>query len=238
MAESSVDDILSELNKLKEDSSEAEFSSSADGESDDYSSFFGEDESFDSVDELRNRINDEKREKLEAKGDDKKRVYLSTDFILEENEVLETLKRAGIYKTKGNRAILYTVIMAIAAVGFALSCYYGNNYNWLFFSILCVVIIGAIWLVPTLHLKKLARENTTGDSVRMKITNEDITQKSGDKEWIIPLDKTGTLEIGEEIIIIRTYHGQMFTIPKRSIEPDIYKRVLQVLKNGTESYEE
>lgn len=238
MAESSVDDILSELNKLKEDSSEAEFSSSADGESDDYSSFFGEDESFDSVDELRNRINDEKREKLEAKGDDKKRVYLSTDFILEENEVLETLKRAGIYKTKGNRAILYTVIMAIAAVGFALSCYYGNNYNWMFFSILCVVIIGAIWLVPTLHLKKLARENTTGDSVRMKITNEDITQKSGDKEWIIPLDKTGTLEIGEEIIIIRTYHGQMFTIPKRSIEPDIYKRVLQVLKNGTETYEE
>lgn len=238
MAESSVDDILSELNRLKKDSSEAKFSSSADGQSDDYSSFFGEDESFDSVDELRNRINDEKREKLEAKDDDKRRVYLSTDFILEENEVLETLKRAGIYKTQGNRAILYTVIMAIAAVGFALSCYYGNNYNWLFFSVLCVVIIGAIWIVPTLHLKKLARENTTGDSVRMKITNEDITQKSGDKEWIIPLDKTGTLEIGEEIIIVRTYHGQMFTIPKRSIEPDIYKRVLQVLKNGTEPYEE
>lgn len=238
MAESTVDDILSELNRLKKDSSEAKFSSSADGQSDDYSSFFGEDESFDSVDELRNRINDEKREKLEAKDDDKRRVYLSTDFILEENEVLETLKRAGIYKTQGNRAILYTVIMAIAAVGFALSCYYGNNYNWLFFSVLCVVIIGAIWLVPTLHLKKLARENTTGDSVRMKITNEDITQKSGDKEWIIPLDKTGTLEIGEEIIIVRTYHGQMFTIPKRSIEPDIYKRVLQVLKNGTEPYEE
>ncbi|MGN1112266.1 MAG: hypothetical protein ACI4RP_03590, partial [Acutalibacteraceae bacterium] len=81
-------------------------------------------------------------------------------------------------------------------------------------------------------------ENTTGDSVRMKITNEDITQKSGDKEWIIPLDKTGTLEIGEEIIIVRTYHGQMFTIPKRSIEPDIYKRVLQVIKNGTEPYGE
>ncbi|MGN1113438.1 MAG: hypothetical protein ACI4RP_09550, partial [Acutalibacteraceae bacterium] len=162
MAESSVNDILSEINKLKKNGNEAEFSSSADGESDDYSSFFGEDESFDSVDELRNRINDEKREKLEAKDDDKRRVYLSTDFILEENEVLETLKRAGIYKTQGNRAILYTVIMAVAAVGFALSCYYGNNYNWLFFSVLCVVIIGAIWLVPTLHLKKLARENTTG----------------------------------------------------------------------------
>ena len=182
MAENSVDDILNELNRIKNKTSDDKTESSADIESDDYSSFFGEDESFDSVDELRNRIKDEKREKLEAKDDDKKRVYLSTDFILEENEVLETLKRAGIYKTKGNRAILYTVIMAIAAVGFALSCYYGNNYNWLFFSVLCVVIIGAIWLVPTLHLKKLARENTTGDSVRLKITNEDITQKSGDKE--------------------------------------------------------
>ncbi|MGN0498179.1 MAG: hypothetical protein ACI4F6_03835 [Acutalibacteraceae bacterium] len=238
MAESSVDDILSELNSLKKDSSEAGFSSSADGQSDDYSNFFGEDESFDSVDELRNRIKDEKREKQESKDNDRKRVYLSTDFILEENEVLETLKRAGIYKTQGNRAILYTVIMAIGAVGFALSCYYGNNYNWLFFSILCVVIIGAIWLVPILHLKKLARENTTGDSIRLKITNEDITQKSGDKEWIIPLDKTGTLEIGDEIIIIRTYHGQMFTIPKRSIDEEIYKKVLQVLKNGTEPYDE
>lgn len=238
MAESSVDDILNELNRIKNKTSDDKTESSADIESDDYSSFFGEDESFDSVDELRNRIKDEKREKLEAKDDDKKRVYLSTDFILEENEVLETLKRAGIYKTKGNRAILYTVIMAIAAVGFALSCYYGNNYNWLFFSVLCVVIISAIWLVPTLHLKKLARENTTGDSVRLKITNEDITQKSGDKEWIIPLDKTGTLEIGDEIIIIRTYHGQMFTIPKRSIDEEIYKKVLQVLKNGTEPYDE
>ena len=234
----SVDDILNEIHALKYKEAGAEDSTSADYSSDDYSSFFGEDESFDSVDELRNRIKDEKREKQESKGNDKKRVYLSTDFILEENEVIETLRRAGIYKTQGNRAVLYTVIMAIGAVGFALSCYYGNNYNWLFFSILCVVIIGAIWLVPILHLKKLARENTTGDSIRLKITNEDITQKSGDKEWIIPLDKTGTLEIGDEIIIIRTYHGQMFTIPKRSIDEDIYKRVLQVLKNGTEPYEE
>ena len=96
MAESSVDDILNELNRIKNKTSDDKTESSADIESDDYSSFFGEDESFDSVDELRNRIKDEKREKLEAKDDDKKRVYLSTDFILEENEVLETLKRAGI----------------------------------------------------------------------------------------------------------------------------------------------
>ncbi|MCQ4021969.1 MULTISPECIES: hypothetical protein [unclassified Ruminococcus] len=236
MSDSSVEDILNELNEIKSKTVSAE--SSADRIStDDYSNFFGEDESFDSVDELRNRIKDEKREKLEEKDDDNRRVYLSTDFILEENEVIETLKRAGIYKTQGNRAILYTIIMAFASVGFFLSCIYGNNYNWLFFSILCVVIIGAIWLVPMLHLKKLARENTTGDSIRLKITNEDITQKSGDKEWIIPLDKTGTLEIGDEIIIIRTYYGQMFTIPKRSIDAEVYKKVLQIIKNGTEPYD-
>lgn len=237
MSESTVEDILNEINNLHKEKEDV--NASANMESiDDYKGFFGEDETFESVDDLRNRINNEKKEKLEKKEDDKKRLYLNTDFILEESEVLEILKRAGIYKTQGNRSIIYTIIMAVAAIGFMLSCIYGNNYNWLFFSILCVVIIGAIWLVPIFHLKKLAYENTTGDTIRVKITNEDITQKSGDKEWIIPLDKTGTLEEGQEVIIIRTYHGQMFTIPKRSIDKEIYKKVLQVIKNGTEPYDE
>lgn len=85
--------------------------------------------------------------------------------------------------------------------------------------------------------EKLARENTTGDKVRLEITNEDIIQRVGDKEWIIPLDKTGTLQDGDEVIIVRTYHGQVFTIPKRSIEKEIYKKILQIIKNGTEPYE-
>lgn len=239
MGKSAVDDILEELNGLKEDKINEDTSATSDySDNDDYEGFFGEDESFDSVEELRNRINDEKREKLEQRDDDRRKVYLSTDFVLEENEVLETLQCAGIYKTQGNKAILYTVIMALASIGFFISCIFGNNYNWLFFGILCIVIIGAIWIVPNIHLKKLAYENTTGDTVRMKITNEDITQKTGDKEWIIPLDKTGTFEEGVEILIIRTYHGQMFTIPKRSIPPEIYKKVLQIIKNGTEPYEE
>lgn len=235
MSDGTVDDILKEINDLHRENENA--SANVD-DVDEYESFFGEDETFESVDELRTRINNEKRDKQESDGDSRKRLYLSTDFVLEENEVYETLKRAGIYKTDGNRSIIYTVIMAIAAVGFLLSYIYANNYNWLFFSVLCVILIGAIWLVPNLHLKKLARENTTGDTVRIKITNEDITQKLGEKEWIIPLDKTGTLEDGQDIIIIRTYHGQMFTIPKRSIDEDIYKRVLQVIKNGTEPYDE
>lgn len=235
MSKDSFDDILKELDGKKEEETK---NTSAQDDVDEYEGFFGENESFDTVEDLRNRINDEKQEKFHSNGDDKKRVYLNTDFILEENEVLETLKRAGIYRTQGTRSIIYTVIMLVAAVGFLLSAIYGNNYNWLFFSLLCIVMIAAIWLVPSIHLRKLAAENTTGDTIRLKVTNEDITQKTGDKEWIIPLDKTGTLEEGESILIIRTYHGQMFTIPKRSIEEEIYKKVLQVIKNGTEPYGE
>lgn len=229
MKAAEVDDILDEMNKKYQDE---QTSASVDE-----SSYFPQGESFDSVEELRERIQEEKLEQNSFHEGRPKRVYLKAEFILEESEVLETLKLAGIYKTQGNKAILYTIIMAVAAVGFFLSCFYGNNFNWLFFGVLCLIVIGAIWIVPTLHLKKLARENTTGDKVRLEITNEDIIQRVGDKEWIIPLDKTGTLQDGDEVIIVRTYHGQVFTIPKRSIEKEIYKKILQIIKNGTEPYE-
>ena len=243
MSVNSVDDILDEIKKLKKDGDDAEdeqidISSAGKDGFFENEPVFGEDETFESVDELRERISEEKKEQREAYENGGTRVYLSTRFVFEESEIFETLKRARLYKTQGSRSILYTVIMAVAAVGFFLSCIYGNNYNWLFFSILCVVVIAAIWLVPTFHLKKLARENNNGEQIEIKITNKDIVQKTGDKEWIIPLDKTGTLEIGDSVIIIRTYHGQMFSIPKRSIKEDKYKKVLQIIKNGTEPYED
>lgn len=230
MRAAEVEDILDEMDKInKGDQTSANVDESA---------YFPQGESFDSVEELRERIQEEKNEKNTYNDGKRKRIYLKTEFILEESEVLETLRLAGIYKTQGNKAILYTIVMAVAAVGFFLSCFYGNNFNWLFFGILCLVVIGAIWIVPSIHLKKLAKENTTGDKIRLEITNEDIIQRVGDKEWIIPLDKTGTLQNGSEVIIVRTYYGQVFTIPKRSIEKEIYKKVLQVIKNGTETYEE
>ena len=236
MSKNPVDDILNELNEIKERTGDG--SSDLDGSFGSGKAVFGENEIFESVDDLRERITEDEREDKEAHEQGRKRIYLQTQFVLSDGEILETLKRANIYKTQGKRSVIYTVIMAVAAVGFFLSCIYGNNYNWLLFSILCVVVIAAIWLIPIFHLKKLARENSTGEAIEIEITNEDITQKTGDKEWIIPLDKSGTLEIGDEVLIIRTYHGQMFAIPKRSIEREIYKKILQILKNGTEPYDD
>ncbi len=236
MSTNQVDDILNEINEIKKRNSDV--SSDSDEGFGSGKAVFGENEIFESVDDLRNRITEDEREDKKALKQGKKRIYLKTQFALSDEEILETLKRANIYKTQGRRSVIYTIIMAVAAIGFFLSCIYGNNYNWLLFSILCIVVIAAIWLVPIFHLKKLARENSTGETIEIELTNEDITQKMGDKEWIIPLDKSGTLEVGDEVLIIRTYHGQMFAIPKRSIERELYKKILQILKNGTEPYED
>lgn len=201
---------------------------------DEYEGFFGKNENFDSVDDLRKRID---KEKLDLQKNSNKRVYLTNNFIFEENEVLETLKMAGIYKIGGKRLIAYTIIMIVTAISFFLFGIYGKNYSWLFFGFLSLVVMVAMWIVPIFHLKKLAYEKTTGETVRMRITDEDITQKIGDKEWIILLDGTGTLECGQNVLVIRTYHGQMFAIPKRSIGEEIYKEILQIIKNGTKPYE-
>lgn len=130
-------------------------------------------------------------------------------YALTQQEAYLCLKKAGIFKTSGKRAIVYTILMIIAAAGFFVSFLLGQNVNWLVFAIISLLIIAVIWLVPYFQLKRLAKENAKGNVIKAKITEEKITIIGNDSSWKIPLDQTSRLSQGDGLLVFHTQNKQL-----------------------------
>lgn len=158
-------------------------------------------------------------------------------FSLTVDEAYICLKNAGIFKTSGKRAVLYTVLMAIAAAGFFISYIFGQNYNWLIFSVICLLVIAAIWIVPYVQLRRLAKENAKGNIIRAKV-REDMIEITGENStWEIPLDKTSRLSQKGSLMIFHTENGQLFAIPERAVSGGMLPKIKSIVKKGTRPYE-
>lgn len=158
-------------------------------------------------------------------------------FSLTVDEAYICLQNAGIFKTSGKRAALYTVLMAIAAVGFFISYVFGQNYNWLIFSVICLLVIAAIWIVPYVQIKRLAKENAKGNIIRAKV-REDMIEITGEHStWEIPLDKTSRLSLKGNLMIFHTENGQLFAIPERAVSEGKLTKIRSIVKNGTLPFE-
>lgn len=157
-------------------------------------------------------------------------------FSLTEEEAYICLKNAGIFKTSGKRAVLYTLFMAIAAAGFFISYIFGQNYNWLIFAVICLLVIAVIWIVPYVQLKKLAKENAKGDVIRASVREDMIEIKGDGSRWEIPLNRTSRLSEKGNMLIFHTENGQLFTIPERAVPPEKLAEIKKIVKRGTVSY--
>lgn len=155
-------------------------------------------------------------------------------YSLTEKEAYTCLKKAGIFKTSGKRAILYTVIMAAATICFGISYAFSQNYNWLIFGVICLFFIGVIWIVPFFHIKALARTNSDGTVIRAVISRKKAVIYGKEEKWEIPLDKKSRLNISNGLFIIFSESGQLFAIPKRAINREKLEEVTRVLKDGTQ----
>lgn len=130
-------------------------------------------------------------------------------FSLTVDEAYTCLKNAGIFKTSGKRAVLYTVLMAIAA----------------------------IWIVPYVQLRRLAKENAKGNIIRAKV-REDMIEITGENStWEIPLDKTSRLSQKGSLMIFHTENGQLFAIPERAVSGGMLPKIKSIVKKGTRPYE-
>lgn len=158
-------------------------------------------------------------------------------FSLTVDEAYTCLKNAGIFKTSGKRAVLYTVLMAIAAAGFFISYVFGQNYNWLIFSVISLLVIAAIWIVPYVQLRKLAKENAKGNIIRAKV-REDMIEITGENStWEIPLDQTSRLSLKGDLLIFHTENGQLFAIPERAVPKGKLAKIKSIVNKGTRPFE-
>ncbi len=162
-------------------------------------------------------------------------------YVLTQEEMYKCLYHSNMFKTKGTRAVVQSVILGIAAVIFFVIYFTTNSqynrYN-IIFGIVCLVTIAAIWIVPHLYLKNMSRMMADGKTIEAQIYPTHIDIGRNDGKWSIELDGRAQIQEFDNIIMIFTDHERAFAIPERVIEPDVYNEIRAILMSGTEPDEE
>ena len=156
-------------------------------------------------------------------------------YVLTREEIFRCLYHSPLYKTKGTRAVFETVVFALAAVAFFLAFVFAKNeyssYN-LFFAVLCLVMIGVVWLVPYFHLKSLSKIMANGKTIEVEIYPDHLDIGRDDGAWSIELDGSSEILEFDNIFMLCTPKGQSFAIPERIIEPELYNEIKAILYAG------
>ena len=158
-------------------------------------------------------------------------------YVLTQDEMYKCLYHSNMIKTKGARAVIESIILAIASVVFFFVYFTAETefkgYN-LFFGIFCLLMIGAIWIVPHIYLKSMAKMLADGRNIEAEIYPTHIDIGRDDGEWSIELDGTSQIEEFDNIIMIYTAKDRAFAIPERVIEPEVYNEIRAILLSGAE----
>ena len=104
--------------------------------------------------------------------------------MLTQDEIYKCLYNSNLFKTKGKRAVIESIILGLAAVIF-FSIYFTttsqyNHYN-LIFGIISLLTIAIIWIVPYVYLNNLAKMMADGKNIEAEIypTHIDIGRNDG-----------------------------------------------------------
>ncbi len=166
---------------------------------------------------------------------------IKLSFSLTQEEMYKCLKKSDMYKTKGVRAIVQTLIFVSASLSF-LVAYIKLDDEFksmnLFFCIFCAVMTVLIWTVPYFHLKYLSKKMADGKTVNAEIYQERIDIGSGSGAWSIELDGSSELAEFDNMFMICTPKDQSFAIPQRIIEPELLNDVKAILYSGTKPKED
>lgn len=154
-------------------------------------------------------------------------------YVLRHAEVFSCLKHMGFCKTTGRRAVIETVLLAVVCALFIASYFIYGGANNLVLGIFCAVLIAVVWVVPRLGINARARELTTGKSVYVEIFPDAVEVGKGKNEWAIPLDSTSEYEEFDNMMVLFTPDGKLFTIPMRAVEPSVLPDVQAMLMAGT-----
>ena len=163
---------------------------------------------------------------------------IKVSYILNKEEILTCLKHSGFYKTTGLRAVVETVVLGLAfLIFFASFCVYTTANN-LVMSILSLLLIGAIWLVPHIGMKRRAEELADGREIAMQIFPDEIQIGEGSRAWSIELDGTSRLAEMDGILAVFTPEERIAALPVRAIDPADLPDIQAMLVAGTRPRDE
>ena len=200
--------------------------------------------------QLKNMDNEEKNDEnpewdgseAELVSDDDAEEYeipetgIKLSYSLSSDEMYKCLYHSRLYKTKGTRAAIQSVIFGIASAVFFFVYFFTkseyNSYN-LFFGVFCLFMIAVIWVVPHLHIKSMAKMMADGKIIEVEIYPDHLDIGRDDGAWSIELDGTSEIAEFDNIFMIYTPKGQSFAIPERIIEPELYNEIKAILFSGT-----
>ena len=179
----------------------------------------------------------------ELVADDDAAVYedpqtgIRFNYILRHSEIYQCLKSTGYSKTTGTRAILETVVLALAAGVFVWTWFAQQSADSLVFAVICLLLIAVVWIVPEWGLRRQARKLASGDEIAMEIYPDSVVITRGEEETEFPLDGESTFIAQYDTIIVLFHKGKMAILPLRSVEPGVLPEVQAMLLAGTKPRE-
>lgn len=175
----------------------------------------------------------------ELVADDDAAVYedpqtgIRFNYTLRHSEIYQCLKSTGYIKTTGTRAVLETVLLALAAGVFVWTWFAQQSADSLVFAVICLLLIAVVWIVPEWGLRRQARRLASGDEIAMEIYPDSVVITRGEEETEFPLDGESTFIAQYDTIIVLFYKGKMAILPLRSVEPGVLPEVQAMLLAGT-----
>lgn len=171
----------------------------------------------------------EKINKFRTKGI----LVYENEFTLTDAEAYDGLKNSGMIKTTGIRSVVYTVLLLLAMAGFIFSYAVKGNFNDIVFTFISAAVLVIVWTVPLISLKKLAKANANGNSIKFRLYEDCLHILCNDNSWLIELDNSNKIRISKNVIIIkRLKDNQLFVIPLRAVADRSKERVLGILRKG------
>ena len=175
----------------------------------------------------------------ELVADDDAAVYedpqtgIRFNFTLRWREIYHCLKSTGYIKTTGTRAVVETILLAVAACVFAGAWFSQHTVDSLVFACICVLLIAVVWIVPELGLRRHSRRLASGEEIAMEIYPDAVVITRGQEETEFPLDGESTFSAQYENIIVLFHKEKMAILPIRSVEPGVLPEVQAMLIAGT-----
>lgn len=159
------------------------------------------------------------------------------NYTLRRREIYHCLKNTGYIKTTGMRAVVETVLLALAACVFLWTWFAQHTADSLAFAVICLLLIAVVWIVPEWGLRRQSRRLASGEEMVMEIYPDSVVVTRGQEEMEFPLDGESTFCAQYETIIVLFYQGKMAILPLRSIEPAVLPEIQAMLLAGTKPRE-
>ncbi|MGI6255824.1 MAG: hypothetical protein ACOYJZ_09375 [Acutalibacter sp.] len=164
---------------------------------------------------------------------------LQFSYTLTEEEAYRGLRLSGVYKgLTGKRAVVETVLLVVFFLFFLGSYLVQRGTFDLAMAVICLILLGALTLVPHLEMKRRAKTNLRDVHIRMTRTKLWATTQAG--EELFPLDDgsvtfrvVGKEKDGKLLTGVSPQDG-LLILPVRAIPQENRGWVLSLLLGGQE----